>query len=68
MLREEPVQFESVKVDADVVRLLASHVKQKSLVVDELSVVWIIAPCDDLDTVAWLPHKVLPDVVNDDDF
>ena len=68
MLRQKAVLFQTVEIHTHVIWPLACHVKQEALQVDKLSVVWIISPRRDLDAVARLAHKILSNVVNDDDF
>ena len=68
MLRQKAVLFQTVEIHTHVIWPLTCHVKQEALQVDQLSVVWIISPGRDLDAVARLAHKVLANVVDDDDF
>ena len=68
MLRQKAVLFQTVEIHTHVIWPLTCHVKQEPLQVNQLSVVRIISPGRDLDAVAWLAHKILSNVVDDDDF
>ena len=66
VIRQQAMSLETVQVHSQVLRLLLRHVAEEALMIEQLRVVGIVPPRRDLNAVARLAHKVLPNVVNDD--
>ena len=60
--------LQRVKLDSNIIRVLAHHVKEQALQVHELCVVGVILPGGDLNSILCLAAEVLLDVVDDNCF
>ena len=68
MVGQETVLLESVKVDSEVVRLSFAHVQKQALEDHELSVVRVIFPGRNLNSIPRLTDEIFFNVVNNDCF
>jgi len=64
VLWQKAVLFESIKIHPYVSWVLAHHIKEQPLKVHEFSVVRVILPGGDLNSILGLAAEIFPDVVN----
>jgi hypothetical protein len=65
VLWQKAVLLESLKLYPNISWVLAHHIKEQPLQVHEFSVVWVVFPSGDLNSILRLAAEIFPDVVDD---